>query len=234
MALRAIVRAVVTVDRAAQESADVRQTDIQRARRYFGAALDYAAPPAPQMMVIGGLSGTGKSTLASMLAPWVGGTPGAVHLRSDLERKALAGVGEFDRLPASAYADAARSRVYAVLQERARAVLAAGRSVIVDAVFAERERRQDIEALAAALALPCRGVWLQADAEQLMARVAARQNDASDATPDVVLAQAQSDTGSLAPGWPVVDAGGTALETLDRASVVLGVSIPKNRIEQST
>jgi uncharacterized protein len=234
MTLRAIVRAVVTVDRAAQEDADARQRDRQRARGYFRAALDYAAPTAPQMMVIGGLSGTGKSTLASMLSPWVGGTPGAVHLRSDLERKALAGVGEFDRLPASAYADAARSRVYAVLQERARAVLAAGRSVIVDAVFAERDRRQDIEALAAALGLPCRGVWLQADAGQLMARVAARRNDASDATPDLVLAQVQSDAGSLAPGWPVVDAGGTALETLDRASVVLGVSIPKYQIEQST
>ena len=231
IALRAIVRAVVTVDRAAQEGADARRTDIERARGYFRAALDYAAPPAPQLIVVGGLSGTGKSTLASMLAPWVGGSPGAIHLRSDLERKALAGVGEFDRLPASAYANTARRRVYAVLQKRARAALAAGRSVIVDAVFAEQERRQDIEALAAALGLPCRGIWLKAEPEQLTARVAARRSDASEATPDVVLAQVQFDTGSRAPGWPVVDAGGTALETLDRASGVLGVSIPKNQIE---
>ena len=234
LALRAIVRAVVTVDRAAQEGVEARKTDIERARGYFSAALDYAAPPGPQMIVVGGLSGTGKSTLASMLAPWVGGTPGAVHLRSDLERKALAGVGEFDYLPASGYAHAARRRVYAALQERARAVLAAGRSVIVDAVFVEQEQRQGIEALAAALGVPCRRVWLKADPKQLMARVAARRNDASDATPDVVLAQVQSDTGSLAPGWSVVDAGGTASLTFDRARDVLGVSIPKNRIKQPT
>jgi predicted kinase len=169
-----------------------------------------------------------------MLAPWVGGAPGAIHLRSDLERKALAEVGEFDRLPASAYTNAASRRVYSVLQDRARAVLTAGRSVIVDAVFAEQERRQGIEALAAALGVPCRGVWLNAEPEQLLARVAARGKDASDATPAVVVAQVQSDTGSLAPGWPVVDAGGSAFATLDRARRILNISISKNHLELPT
>jgi uncharacterized protein len=234
LALRALVRAVVSIDRAAQEGADARGTDMQRARGYFRAARDYAAPPTPQLIVIGGLSGTGKSTLAAMLAPWVGGTPGAIHLRSDLERKALAGVGEFDRLPASAYTDAARRRVYGVLRERAGVVLAAGSSVIVDAVLAEQEQRQDIEAVAAELGVPCRRIWLKAEPKQLIARVAERRNDASDATPDIVLAQVQSDTGSPSAGWSVIDAGGTAFATLERARAVLGISMPMHRFEKPT
>ena len=232
LSLRALVRAMVTVDRMAQKKAEARDTDIQDARSHFRAALDYATPPLPQLMLIGGMSGTGKTTLAAKLAPWIGGTPGAVHLRSDLERKALAGVGEFDRLPASAYTSDARKHVYAVLREKARMVLGARRSVIVDAVFAEQDERQGIEALAVALGLPCSGIWLKADPERLAARVAARRNDASDATPDVVWAQLQTDTGSLSSWWSVVDAQGTVLQSLDRARTVFGISIPKYEQEQ--
>ena len=111
-------------------------------------------------------------------------------------------------------------------------VLGARRSVIVDAVFAEQDERQGIEALAVALGLPCRGIWLKADPERLAARVAARRDDASDATPDVVWAQLQTDTGSLSSWWSVVDAQGTVLQSLDRARTVFGISIPKYEQEQ--
>ena len=55
-------------------------------------------------MAVGGLSGTGKSTLAAALANAIGRAPGAVHLRSDIERKRLCTVDEYERLPAEAYA----------------------------------------------------------------------------------------------------------------------------------
>jgi uncharacterized protein len=100
LALRAAIRALVITDRAAQEGGQGRELDLERAGRYLSAALNYAAPAAPKLVVVGGLSGTGKTTLAASLAPWLGSAPGAVHLRSDLERKTLAGVEELERLPA--------------------------------------------------------------------------------------------------------------------------------------
>ena len=48
-------------------------------------------PPGP-CLVVGGFSGTGKSTLALGLAPSVGAVPGAVVIRSDEIRKRLSGV----------------------------------------------------------------------------------------------------------------------------------------------
>jgi hypothetical protein len=115
LALRAAIRARVTVDRAAQEHGQARDEDLTLARRYLQAALDYVAPTPPQLVAVGGLSGSGKTTLAAALAPCIGSAPGAVHLRSDLERKALAGVGELERLPDTAYTAEAHRRVYAVL-----------------------------------------------------------------------------------------------------------------------
>ncbi|HVY44138.1 MAG TPA: AAA family ATPase [Hyphomicrobiaceae bacterium] len=218
MALRAGIRAMVAVDRADQENSEARKRDLDRARRYVRAALGYASQPAPQLIAIGGLSGTGKTTLGTALAPLIGGAPGAVHLRSDLERKAAAGVGELDRLPASAYAKEARLRIYQRLREKARMVLAAGRSVVVDAVFAGEGERRDIEAAAAGLDIPFHGLWLEADPETLVARVTARRNDASDATPDTVAAQLGTEVGPMSPAWIAIDAGGTGSETLRLAA----------------
>lgn len=223
LALRAAVRAMVTIDRAAQEDWAVRGRDLDRARGYLRAALDHVAPAAPRLIVVGGLSGTGKTTLATALAPLVGGAPGAVHLRSDLERKAAAVVDELDRLPAGAYTSQARRHVYRLLRDKAQMALSAGASVVVDAVYAEERERRDIEVAAANAGISFRGLWLTADREKLMARVAARRNDASDATPDTVATQLQSEVGSMSPAWTVIDAGSAARDTLRLASSYLGL-----------
>jgi predicted kinase len=224
LALRAAVRAMVTADRAGQESREARETDLEKARHYLRVALHFLAVLPPQLVAIGGFSGTGKTTLAASLAPWLGQAPGAVHLRTDLERKRLAGVGELDRLPESAYSPEARKRVYDVLYEKARSVLATGHSVIVDAVFAEQDARQTIQALARDVGAPFHGIWLHADPEKLLGRVAVRRNDASDATPEVVRGQLQFDLGPFSAEWTAVDAGGTPAETLGRARAAIGVA----------
>jgi aminoglycoside phosphotransferase family enzyme len=226
LTLRATVRAVVTVDRASQENADAQRRDHQRARGYLAAALSYLEPLSPRLVAVGGLSGTGKTTLAAALAPGLGAAPGAVHLRSDLERKALAGVGELERLPESAYTPDARRHVYEVLEKKARLVLQAGHSVIVDAVYTEAEQRLAIEAAAATLGLPFHGLWLGADAETLLSRVGRRSSDASDATTETVRLQLRTGPGHLSPAWIKVHAGGTAGETLRIAASVLGLVLP--------
>jgi predicted kinase len=222
LGLRSAIRAMVTAERAEQERGEDRARDDQAARRYLEATLAYLAPAAPRLIAVGGLSGAGKSTLARALAPTTGPAPGAVHLRSDLERKSMFGVGETTRLGADAYTETASATIYATLNEKMRHVLAAGHAGIVDAVFAKPAERAEIEALAAGLGVPFQGLWLEAPPEALVDRVAARRGDASDATPDVVQHQLAYRIGDLAPSWTRVDASAGVTVTLARARAALG------------
>ncbi len=234
LGVRAGVRAMVTADRAAQEDGSAAEQNRRRARSYLRAALDYLAPAPPQLIAVGGLSGTGKTTLAAALAPVLAPAPGAVHLRSDLVRKAVSGVDETARLPAEAYTPAARAAVYEALCRQARVTLAAGHSVVADAVYQSPQERADIEAVAAALGVPFRGLWLTADGTTLAARVAARRGDASDATPQVVARQLALDTGPLSPAWTSLDAGAGAEETLRRARTALALDACPSETADST
>jgi broad-specificity NMP kinase len=70
---------------------------------YFKTAMALLHPAPPQLIAIGGRPGTGKSTLAAAIAPSMGRQPGAIHVRSDVERKKYFGVAETTRLSAEAY-----------------------------------------------------------------------------------------------------------------------------------
>ncbi len=172
----------------------------QSARAYFDHAVKAIDPPGPKLVAVGGLSGSGKTTVARKLAPAIGPAPGAVVLRSDVLRKELHGVGETDRLPPDAYTPEMTRRVYAELVDRARRILSAGHGVVVDAVHARPEERKALEDMARELGVPFRGVWLEADPDTLIARVKARTGDASDADEDVVRRQLTYDIGPLS--WP--------------------------------
>ena len=221
LALRAGIRAMIALGRLAELSAETRASSEAEAARLLEAAAGYLSPVSPHLVAVGGLSGTGKSTLAAALAPGLGASPGALHLRSDLERKSLAGVGETTRLPDAAYTQATTAEVYAVLASKARRALLAGHSVVVDAVFSREEERRAMEDVARTVGVPFHGLWLTADRATLLARVAARRGDASDATPDVVEQQIARGAGNI--GWTRIDAGGAAAETLRGAGEKLGV-----------
>jgi aminoglycoside phosphotransferase family enzyme/predicted kinase len=223
LAVRAGVRAMVRADRARQVSGAEREAAIGRCRETITLANRYLAPPVPRLVAIGGLSGTGKSTLAARLAPLFGAAPGALHLRSDLERKSAAGAGETERLPPEAYRAEASAEIYRRLAYKARRALKAGHSVIVDAVFADPRERREIAAVAEDIGVPFRGIWLTAPTERLKARVAARRNDASDATPEVVDRQLTYDVGSV--DWSIVDADGDAADVAGRAVSLVGADV---------
>src|SRR6202035_2661051 len=140
LSLRAAIRAKVT---AARVDLDVSGDDaaVAAARTYFRHALRSIMPAPAMLVAIGGLSGSGKSTLARALASKLGPAPGAVVLRSDVERKTLLGAAETARLPPSADAPDVTRRVYASLLDKARRVTAAGHTAIVDAVFAQPDER---------------------------------------------------------------------------------------------
>ncbi len=213
LALRAGIRAMVALQRD-------QDGGLAEASRYLAAGEDYLSAPAPRLIAVGGFSGTGKSTLAAALAPTIGGAPGALHLRSDLERKALFGVAETVRLPGESYSQAASDRVYRLLFDKASIALAAGQSVIVDAVFSKPSERAAIERLATDQAHRFDGVWLTADRDTLVGRVESRTGDASDATSSVVMDQLGRGAGEIT--WHQIDAGGTAEDTLAKAAVVVG------------
>jgi len=194
------------------------RNDTDEAQSYFTLAQRLIAPPPARLVAVGGLSGTGKSVLARGLAPMLLPEPGAVWLRSDVERKRRMGVAETDRLPAEAYSIEVTARVYAGLADKARRVLAAGHSAMVDAVFARPEERTAIENAAAGR--PFQGLFLTADLTTRVARVGTRERDVSDADASVARAQEQYDLGGI--GWHRVDATGTPQETLRRAHEVLG------------
>jgi aminoglycoside phosphotransferase family enzyme/predicted kinase len=217
LALRAGIRALVSADRAAQASAETLQEFKQRATAYLRLGLGYSTPPPPRLVAVGGLSGTGKTTLAAALAARLHPAPGAVHLRSDLERKSLFGVGETVRLGPDSYSQEIGEQVYTALRRKARLALEAGHAVVVDAVSARADERDALEALAAELRVPFHGFWLHAVPDALIARVAARRNDASDATAEVVRQQLGFDVGAFPSAWTPVDANGSAEEALAHA-----------------
>jgi predicted kinase len=199
LSMRAAVRAKVAASLEAIADNDTgKAKQRNEAGVYFRRALDYLNPPPPRLVAVGGLSGSGKATLARALAPENGAAPGALHLRSDVLRKQLAGVAELERLPAAAYSAEATAAVYAELARRAAQGLAAGQSVVVDAVFARPEERADIEAVAQTVGTGFTGLWLAADRSVLTARVQGRRSDASDADARVVERQLTYDLGVIA------------------------------------
>ena len=189
-AIRAYVDSAVTA---------VSGADNAPARAYQKAALEFLQPAPPRLVAIGGLSGSGKTTLALKLAPEIGRAPGAVVVRTDVERKRQAGVALEERMPAGSYSPEASARVYAASMARAGRVLRAGQSVVLDAVFARPEERAAAEALARTVGVPFQGFWLDVPKDVAQQRVTDRKGDASDATASVVERQFGYDLGSI--GW---------------------------------
>ena len=219
LSMRAAIRAHVTIARMERAPAAERAGIAKAARAYFDFARRAIAPPKPQLIAVGGLSGTGKTRLAQALAPDIGPVPGAVIVRSDIERKALFGIGETERLPQDAYAPAINRRVYDVILAKARRALDAGHSAILDAVFAQAAERTAAAAAAATAGVVFRGLFLAANLDRRLARVSTRAHDASDAGERVARAQESYNLGPL--DWVRIDASGTVTETADRARAAL-------------
>ena len=219
LSVRASIRARVTAAKLEQTSEAERPAIAQRARTYFDWALGFIAPPAPILVAVGGLSGTGKSALARALAPAIEPAPGAVVIRSDVERKALFGKAETEPLPSAAYTPSTTLRVYCTVADKARRAIAAGHSAVIDAVFATPGEREGVERSAAALGAPFHGLFLVADLDTRVSRIGGRRDDASDADAKIARAQESYELGAL--GWTRIDASGSLEETLARAKAAL-------------
>jgi aminoglycoside phosphotransferase family enzyme/predicted kinase len=141
---RACVRAKVAALRADQMS-NASDKPFNEAQSHLEWADRYAEPwLAPLVIAVGGLSGTGKTTLAAALAESLG----AELLRTDVVRQELFGARP-QQAPADSgvYSPGSRARVYDELFRRARELTADGVSVVLDGTFAEAEHLQQAAAI---------------------------------------------------------------------------------------
>jgi uncharacterized protein len=181
---RALVRARVALLRAAQGETMASDAAVAAFERDLALAEELAEPRSevPRLVLACGLSGSGKSTVAQMLAPALEG----VRLRSDVERKRLHGMAPAARptrqQAVALYSRDATQRTYARLGTLARTLLRARIDAVVDAAALQRNERDALRAIAAEegarfVLLECR-----APGDVLRDRLRRRQQDDSDAS----------------------------------------------------
>jgi predicted kinase len=208
LSLRAAIRAKVEAAGAERPERVKRDEARALARDYFSRAVEFLRYHRPRLVAVGGLSGVGKSALASALAPRLGKAPGALWLRSDLERKAMFAVDETVHLPGSAYAQDVTRHVYRRVIEKARVAL---RAVVLDATFATAAQRNAAADAAVEAGAAFAGLFLDAPLATRLARIASRRADASDADADVATRQKAEPLGER--GWASLDAEGDLSRT---------------------
>lgn len=222
LAYRAHVRSKVTCIRARQDpGAEVAEL----ARRLADQALGHLERGRVRLVLVGGLPGSGKTTVAAALAVH----PGWVHLSSDVTRKRLAGL-QPDQPAADAYRtglydEGSTDRTYHALLSDARSALQGGQSVVLDASFVDagwRERARELarETTSDLVELRCCAPDALADS-----RILERRPGASDATPAVRLALAAD-----ADPWPEstgLDTSGPVAATVRAAAALVGLEVPR-------
>jgi uncharacterized protein len=202
---RALVRAKIAAV-AAAEQPDVTAKDALRQEhlRLVRLARGALAPGMPRLLLMSGLSGSGKTWLARQLAQRLSG----VHIRSDVERKRRAGLRELapshSRLGEDLYSAEMTATVYADLARAAEDALSGGIPAIVDATFLERAQRGRFVELAARCGAPLQLILCEAADEVLRTRITERTRARRDPS--------EADLGVLAWQWtrlepPTADEG---------------------------
>ncbi len=150
--------------------------------RYLGLAQACAKPGLPAVLIMHGLSGSGKTTVAGAL----GRALGAIRIRSDVERKRLAGRPPLERTRSGTgtglYAEAATRATYEKLRSVASEVVRSGFPVIVDAAFLRRWQRDLLRGAAEEGHVAFTIVSLRADVGTLRDRIRSRRASGSDAS----------------------------------------------------
>ncbi|MBD3285223.1 AAA family ATPase [candidate division WOR-3 bacterium] len=160
-----------------------------KARSYFDLAGIYASTlfDKPKLMVFYGLPGTGKSFISARTRDFTN----AVHLRSDLLRRGLAGVTynqhHYADFGQELYSRGVSEKVYEGLRERSVRYLSQGQSVILDATYGKAERRRRLAETMGKLGIDTYFIRCQAPDDVVRERIESRdrKDPLSDATWDI-------------------------------------------------
>ncbi|MFO1422579.1 MAG: AAA family ATPase [Candidatus Competibacteraceae bacterium] len=220
---RAMVRAKINAIQASQDSIPEPDRAAARAacRAYLRLALALTRQPAPFLLIVHGVSGSGKSHWTGQLLERF---PDAIRIRSDVERKRLFGLGPLDdsgsTLGGGLYTPEVSARTYQRLYDLADELLTAGCPVLMDATFMKRAHRQPFRELADRRGVPFILLDCVADPDTLRARVAARRargDDAAEADVEVLERQLQYDEPPGADENPLKPDGDSDIEQLGTA-----------------
>lgn len=155
------------------------------AARYYQLAWQYTKPRQGRLLLMAGLSGSGKSTVARILARSLG----AIHIRSDAVRKHLAGIPLESKGDAKIYSPAMGNRTYDRLLQLGILLAIQGFPVILDAKYDRRALRLTVAEQAKAQRIPFHICHCTAPSGVLADRLQQRQDDISDATADLLARQ---------------------------------------------
>ena len=177
----AVVRAKVSLFKAQDcEEADVAERCLDSFYRYLELAERYTRPSVAFLMITHGVSGTGKSTVASRIA----GILDAIRVRSDVERKRLYGLKDFEKSNSAQgqgiYTEQATNASFERLECLASEVIASGFPCIIDATFITSSLRDQFFRLAEKLGVPFRILDCRASDEEIRRRLALREEAGKD------------------------------------------------------
>lgn len=186
---RALVRAKVAALRRHELRGAARTRLDGELRAYVQLALRLTGSRHRGLVLMHGLSGSGKTWLSGFLVQ----TLPALRVRSDVERKRLHGLTALQRsgaaLSAELYRPDASQRTYERLAQAATAIIGSGEIAIVDAAFLRRADRYAFQQLAQRLQVPMAIVSCMAPVPELQRRLRERRQDASEADESVLAQQ---------------------------------------------
>ena len=152
---------------------------------YYRLAWEYTKRNEGRLILMSGLSGSGKTTVARHLARRLG----AIHLRSDAVRKHLAGIPLEQQGGDELYTPAMSEKTYGRLLELGIKLASQGFAVILDAKYDQQGFREEAIALCQSSQLPVQIIHCTAPEDVLRDRLLSRTGDVSDATADLLTQQ---------------------------------------------
>jgi predicted kinase len=174
------------------------------AAQYYQLAWEYTKPRQGQLMLMSGLSGAGKSTVARQLARKLS----AIHIRSDAVRKHLGGISLQERGGDDLYTAEMTQKTYERLLSLGIMLANQGFPVILDAKYDRQQLRAEAISQAESHQLPLQIFHCTAPVEVLKERLQTRTGDIADATADLLAAQ-------QAAAEPFTESEKTYVQTLD-------------------
>ncbi len=166
-------------------SPDEKQAAATSAAEYYHLAWEYTQAQSGRIIMMSGLSGSGKSTKARDIARQLDG----IQIRSDAVRKHLAGVALQERGPQAIYSREMSDRTYSQLADLGAMLAELGWIVILDAKYDRRCWRDKVHRRSQATGIPLQIVHCQAPLEVLEQRLKQRSGDIADATADLLASQ---------------------------------------------